>query len=188
MPYVQESVEIRETVDRDYYAPRYEGRLPPRPWAPQWDNRNETWFYVNELTGETNWNFPESEEFTEFVETDEYYGGPKAQDRPRYGGAVGAAAGAAALYEGDRIYNKFEEKKYKAEEEVENLPEEAAQWAGEKVGRAEYDVDRVKYEVENLPDEAARWTGRKVGEAEAYGDEIKDDFEEGKGEGYDDSW
>ena len=29
--------------------------------------------------------------------------------------------------------NKFEEKKYNAEEDVEDLPEEAAQWAGEKV-------------------------------------------------------
>jgi hypothetical protein len=102
MAYVQESVDIRETVDREYYAPQYEGRLPPRPWAPRWDDRSERWFYFNERTGETNWNFPESEEFTEFVETDDYYGENEAQDKLRYGGG-GAVAGAAAMYEGDRV-------------------------------------------------------------------------------------
>ncbi|KAN0078706.1 hypothetical protein V8E54_005219 [Elaphomyces granulatus] len=187
MAYVQESVDIRETVDRDYYAPQYEGRLPPRPWAPRWDDRSERWLYFNERTGETNWNFPESEEFTEFVETDDYYEENKAQDKLRYGGA-GAVAGAAAMYEGDRAYNKFEEKKYGVERDVENLPEEAAEWAGEKVGRAEYDVDRVEEDVGDLPDEAARWTGRKVGDVERFGDDIKNNFEEGKEEGYDDQW
>jgi hypothetical protein len=34
--------------------------------------------------------------------------------------------------------NKFEEKKYDVEEDVENLPEEAAQWAGEKVRQHHY--------------------------------------------------
>jgi hypothetical protein len=47
----------------------------------------------------------------------------------------------------------------------------------------EYDVDRAKYDVENLPEEAAGWVGDKVGDVERFDDRVEDAYDEGKYEG-----
>lgn len=51
------------------------------------------------------------------------------------------------------------------------------------VGEAEYDYDRAKYDVENLPEEAAGWVGDKVGGVERFDDRVEAAYDEGEYEG-----
>lgn len=53
------------------------------------------------------------------------------------------------------------------------------------VGEAEYDVDRVKDDVEDFPENAAEWVGDKVGSVERFGDEVDYAYDEGRAEGRD---
>lgn len=53
------------------------------------------------------------------------------------------------------------------------------------VGEAEYDVDRVKDDVEDFPENAAEWVGDKVGGVERFGDEVDYAYDEGRAEGRD---
>ena len=85
--------------------------------------------------------------------------------------------------------------KYRTEQDVENFPDNAANWTGRKVGEVEdipqdveQDYDRAKYgvenkfdnaeqDVENFPDNAANWAGRKVDEVEDIPQDIGQGFE-----------
>lgn len=49
----------------------------------------------------------------------------------------------------------------------------------------EYGYERAKYDVENAPEEAAEWVGEKVGEVERFGDEVEGAYDAGVEEGRD---
>jgi hypothetical protein len=51
------------------------------------------------------------------------------------------------------------------------------------VGEVEYDYDRAKYDVEEFPENAAGWVGDKVGEVERFDDRVDDSYYEGRQEG-----
>jgi hypothetical protein len=51
------------------------------------------------------------------------------------------------------------------------------------VGDAEYDVDKAEYEVENFPENTAEWVGDKVGGVERFGDRMDNAYDEGRYEG-----
>lgn len=53
------------------------------------------------------------------------------------------------------------------------------------VGEAEYDVDRVENGIENFPENAAEWVGDKVGSVERFGNEVDYAYDEGRAEGRD---
>jgi hypothetical protein len=85
--------------------------------------------------------------------------------------------------------------------DVENFPDNAARWTGDKIQRVEdipQDIDRrwdnAKQDVEDIPDDVAGWAGRKVGDVERfgddvdrYGDRIDNDYDQGRNDArYDD--
>lgn len=114
-------------------------------------------------------------------------------------GVAGVAGGALLMHEGEEISmlpllcivsivardilslmltfqpaeDDWDRDKYRVENDVSNFPENAANWTGEQVGRAEGFGDRVENrwdnavdDVEDFPENAARWTGDKVQEVE----------------------
>lgn len=142
------------------------------------------------------------------------------------GAAAGLAGGAFSMHEGSEIKDdlegdryraeqrfdgdeyraeeRFEGDKYRAEGEfdrfgqcVEDIPEDAAQWTGRKVGEVEdipHDIeqgfdrfgDRIEngvQDVEDIPEDVAGWAGDKVGDVERFGDNIDDAYDAGRDEG-----
>ncbi|KAH9876603.1 hypothetical protein J1614_003734 [Plenodomus biglobosus] len=129
-------------------------------------------------------------------------------------GVAGVAGGALLMHEGENIKDDLERDEYRVENRVDefgndisNLPETAANWTGEQVGRAENFGDRVDQrfdnavdDVENFPENAAQWTGEKVQEVEdvpqdienrwdnavddvdQFGDRMGDAYDEGRDE------
>jgi hypothetical protein len=100
--------------------------------------------------------------------------------------------------------DEWEGEKDHIEERVEDFPENAAEWTGDKVwltctgkrfasanllfwqvGEAEYEVNKVENEVENFPENTAEWVGDKVGGVERFGDEMGNAYDEGRDEGRD---
>ncbi|GIK00643.1 hypothetical protein Aspvir_004670 [Aspergillus viridinutans] len=192
------------------------GPAPPRdlpyPWVARWDDRDQRWFYVNEQTGERSWERPYGQRQPSYG-YEGGYGQPQGQ-RPEqkdhsmmYGAAAGAAGlvgGALLMHEGEKIHDKWDEDKERIEQNVEDFPEDAARWTGEKVGEVEQipenieqDWDRTEDRIENkwdnavddvedFPENAAEWTGRRVGEVEQFGDNIDNAYDEGRAEGRDD--
>lgn len=83
--------------------------------------------------------------------------------------------------------DKFDNAKYDLEQDardgvqdVEDFPDNAARWTGEKVQDVEdipQDVDRkwdnAVQDVEDVPEDVSGWAGRKVGDAERYGDDVE---------------
>ncbi|KAL2004178.1 hypothetical protein VTN02DRAFT_5827 [Thermoascus thermophilus] len=217
---------IDKVTDHGSSAGPGEGPPLPPPWVSRWDSREERYFYVNEQTGERTWERPGysymgsqyggqssyggSQEYRESY-GQEYSEAPKKDHSLAYG-AMGAAAGviggALLMHEGEKIHDEWDEDKERIKEDVDNFPENAAEWTGEKVGEAEripYEVeqgwdraeDRVEQgfdnavdDVERVPEDVAEWTGEKVGdverfgdEVEAYGDRIDNAYDEGRDEG-----
>lgn len=83
-------------------------------------------------------------------------------------GALGVGAGVLGgmfiAHEAGEVEQHFEQDKYRVEQDaqaaeydVANAPDAIAGWAGQKVGDAEYDVDRVKYDVEDFPEVSRPW-------------------------------
>ncbi|EOA88214.1 uncharacterized protein SETTUDRAFT_38886 [Exserohilum turcica Et28A] len=98
-------------------------------------------------------------------------GGPSQQPERKSGGngwkyaaagAAGLAGGALLMHESDKIEEGFDH----AKENVENFPENAAQWTGEKVQA-----------VEDFPEDAAEWTGEKVQAVEDIPDRIENKWD-----------
>lgn len=85
----------------------------------------------------------------------------------------------------------WDEDKYKMEQrvdnfgnDVENFPENAANWTGQQVGNVENFGDRVENkwdnavnDVEDFPEDAARWTGEKVQEVEDIPQDIENKWD-----------
>jgi len=160
--------------------------LPPG-WIARWDGNSQHWFYINENTGETQW------------------------DRPRavgYGPPAGPPPGAHQF--DDRGYHTSWEQhqdNYAAQPEhaVPEEPKKSNKWgyaaagvgAGllgglllehegheikddirDDVQDAEYDVGRAEYDVGEAPEAVAGWAGRKVGDVEQDYDDVKYDVED----------
>ncbi|KAI5300570.1 hypothetical protein KEM55_006540 [Ascosphaera atra] len=85
---------------------------------------------------------------------------------------AGVAVGAAGLYAGEKIHEGWEEKKDDIEEDVRDLPENAAEWTGEKVGDVEGWGDNVKEGFEEKKDNV-----------EEFGERVDGAYDEGKEEG-----
>ncbi|KAF9885652.1 hypothetical protein FE257_012743 [Aspergillus nanangensis] len=125
--------------------------------------------------------------------------------------AVGAIGGAVLMHEGEEIHDDFEQDKARFEQGVEDFPQDAAQWTGEKVGEVEQIPDNIEQgwdraedrvenewdgavqDVENAPQEAAGWVGEQVGEVEQfgddveqYGDSLENAYDQGEAEGRND--
>ncbi|KAK1916616.1 hypothetical protein P3342_012241 [Pyrenophora teres f. teres] len=62
------------------------------------------------------------------------------------------------MHESDKIGEGIDH----AKQDLENAPENVANWTGEQVGRVEHTYDNAVDDVENFPENAARWTGDKV--------------------------
>ncbi|KAK5131538.1 hypothetical protein LTR08_000865 [Meristemomyces frigidus] len=134
------------------------------------------------------------------------------------GAAAGLAGGAFIAHEAGDWKDDLEQDKYRAEnaigrdeDRVEDFPENAAQWTGNKVGEVEdipQDVEqgfdrfgnRIESgfgnavdDVEDAPGDVARWGGEKVGDVERvgddverYGDNIDNSYDQGRNEGRND--
>ena len=77
-----------------------------------------------------------------------------------------------------RIEDDWDEDKYRVEQDVDDFPDNAARWTGEKVGEVEnipQDIenkyDNAVDDVEDIPEDVAGWAGRKVGDVERFGDD-----------------
>ncbi|KAL4894575.1 hypothetical protein BDV59DRAFT_200912 [Aspergillus ambiguus] len=117
------------------------------------------------------------------------------------GVAVGAAGTAIVMNEGEEIREDWNREEARMEQNVEDFPEDAAQWTGEKVGeveqipenieqdwdraedRVENGWDNFENDIENAPENAAEWVGEEVGEAEQFGDRMENAYEQGEAEG-----
>ena len=106
------------------------------------------------------------------------------------GAVAGVAGGALLMHEGEELKQDFEGDKYRLESEmnqgimnteqnVENFPENAARWTGEKVQDVEdipQDIenkwDNAVQDVEDVPEDVAGWAGDKVGDVERFGDDV----------------
>jgi len=81
-------------------------------------------------------------------------------------------------------------------DDVENFPDDAANWTGRKVGEVEdipQDIERKwddgVQDVEDIPDDVAGWTGRKVGDVERFDDNIDNSYDQGRDDTrYDDNY
>ncbi|KAK4545101.1 hypothetical protein LTR36_003652 [Oleoguttula mirabilis] len=126
-------------------------------------------------------------------------------------GAMGAAAGLAGgvflAHEAGNVKDDYERDKYRVEDDVEDFPDNAAQWTGRKVGevedipqdveqgfdrfgnRIENGFDNMRDDVEDAPEDVAGWAGRKVGDVERFDDNVDNSYDQGKFEGRnDDRW
>ncbi|KAK4981049.1 hypothetical protein LTR66_010228 [Elasticomyces elasticus] len=130
------------------------------------------------------------------------------------GAAAGLAGGALLMHEGEHIRRDWDEDKYRMENsignginDVEEFPENAAEWTGRKVQDVEdipqdieHDFERAKYGIENrfdnvvqdvedVPEDVAGWAGDKVGDVERFDDNVDNAYERGRYEGRnDDDW
>ena len=190
--------------------PQYQGPpQAPRPWRAEWDGQDQRWFYVNEETGERTFNFPG--------------GAPPQQQQQQHKSheglyAVGGLlAGAAAMYEGEKIHRDWDEDKARMEGDVRrdeqrfdndvdqvgdavaDAPEDAARWAGRKVQDVEdipQDVDndvnrfdnRVEQGFDNAVDNAAGAIGDAVGGVERFDNNVDNSFDQGEAQGRNDGW
>lgn len=96
----------------------------------------------------------------------------------------------------DQDKDRFEGDARRDVDDVENFPDDAANWAGRKVQDVEdipQDVERKwddgVQDVEDIPDDVAGWAGRKVGDVERFDDNIDNSYDQGRDEArYDDNY
>ncbi|OQV10456.1 WW domain-containing protein isoform 2 [Cladophialophora immunda] len=173
----------------------------PHPWVAEWDERDGRWFFVNRETGERTFQHPqpsyggggggyEERGYGSGYGGQEQRGGGYEQEPQKkshtgrnvaLGAAAGLLGGALLMHEGEKVEEKWDDAKYDVEndvrdgvQDVENFPDNAARWTGEKVQEVEdipQDVDRkwdnAVQDVEDVPDDVAGWAGRKVGDVES---------------------
>lgn len=141
-------------------GPQGTPQVPP-PWRAVWEDREGRWLFINDSNGERTFEHPGQtggygggygSSYSQGPPQGQYGGGyeqqqPQHEKKSHNGlayGALGAAAGLAGgallMHEGHEIREDWDEDKYKAE-------------AG---------FDRFENRVEDAPEDAARWTGQKV--------------------------
>lgn len=96
---------------------------------------------------------------------------------------TGAAVGNVENF-GDNVEKKWDG----AVDDVENFPENAAQWTGEKVQGVENTWDNAVDDVENFPESVAEWTGEKVQDVENWGGDMEEAYDQGREEARDDDY
>ncbi|KEF57024.1 uncharacterized protein A1O9_07214 [Exophiala aquamarina CBS 119918] len=187
------------------YGPSQSSDRPPEvpvPWVAEWDSRDNRWLYVNRETGERTFEHPQAQGYGQ----GDYYpeGPPKQSHTGRnvaLGVVAGLAGGALLMHEGEKVEEKWDEDKYRFDndvsngtEDVEDFPEDAVRWTGRKVGEVEnvpQDIEKKwddgVQDVEAVPDDVAGLAGRRVGDVERfgddvdrYGDNIADSYDQGR--------
>ncbi|EXJ87471.1 hypothetical protein A1O3_04431 [Capronia epimyces CBS 606.96] len=190
----------------------------PAPWVAEWDPQNNRWLYVNRETGQRTFESPQQsyyggnyggdygQEYTRQAQGEYYPQDPPKESHTGRNIALGAAAGvlggAVLMHEGEKVEDKWDDVKYGAEDDVangiqdvENFPENAARWTGEKVQDVEdipQDIenkwDNGVQDVEDIPEDVSGWVGRKVGDVDRFGDNIDDAYDQGRNDtSYDDN-
>lgn len=169
-----------------YYDSDNRGPPPPPqvpyPWQARWDERDRRYVFVNEQTGERSFEMPgngysgggyggggqerryESETVTE--DSHRRGGGGHGMMYAGLGAAAGLAGGAFLMHESGNIENRFEDDKYRVENDVE-VP-------GRLCDRSGFDT---LTHFKDFPENAANWTGRKVGEVEDIPQNIEQGFD-----------
>ncbi|KIW88473.1 uncharacterized protein Z519_11042 [Cladophialophora bantiana CBS 173.52] len=213
----------QDSYSRDPYdQPQSYGGRPqvPYPWEAEWDERDGRWFFVNRETGERTFQHPQpSYGGCGYDESGSGQGYGGADDRRRYeqesekkshtgrnialGAAAGLLGGALLMHEGEKVEDKWDDAKNDVEndfrdgvQDVENFPDNAARWTGEKVQEVEdipQDIDRkwdnAVQDVEDVPEDVAGWAGRKVGDVERFGDDVDNAYDQGRDDArYDDNY
>jgi len=180
--------------------PQYQGPpQPPRPWRAEWDGQDQRWAFVNEESGQRTFAFP---------------GGPPPQQQQQQQhksheglyAVGGVLAGAAAMYEGEKIHRDWDADKARVDadaqrvgDDIVDAPEDAAQWAGRKVQDVEdipQDVDndvnrfdnRVDQGFDNAVDDTAGAIGDAVGGVERFDNNVDNSFDQGEAQGRNDGW
>ncbi|EXJ66698.1 uncharacterized protein A1O5_10369 [Cladophialophora psammophila CBS 110553] len=212
----------QDSYGRDPYdEPQSYGGRPqvPYPWEAEWDERDGRWFFVNRETGERTFQHPQpSYGGRSYDERGSRQGYREEDDRGRYeqepekrshtgrnialGAAAGLLGGALLMHEGEKVEDKWDDAKDDIEDDfrdgaqdVENFPDNAARWTGEKVQEVEdipQDIDRkwdnAVQDVEDVPEDVAGWAGRKVGDVEGFGDNVDNAYDQGRDDArYDDN-
>ncbi|OCL05520.1 hypothetical protein AOQ84DRAFT_258549, partial [Glonium stellatum] len=153
------------------------GRGPPPevpwPWQAQWDGDADRWVFVNGETGERRWD-------AEGLQVGE------------------AGLGNAWRNEEGRMDRRWDN----SVQDVEDVPEDAARWAGRKVGAAflsfsvyssqdisdlpqdvaygaERRYDNAVQDVEDVPDDVAGFVGRRVGDVERFDGRVERRWDDG---------
>jgi len=90
-------------------------------------------------------------------------------------------------YDGDRVENWGERKVYDGVQDIENFPEDAAQWTGNKVQEVEdipEDIERkwdnAKQDVEDVPEDIAYGVGDIVGGVDRFGNRMDNAYDDGR--------
>ncbi|EMC95882.1 hypothetical protein BAUCODRAFT_34647 [Baudoinia panamericana UAMH 10762] len=193
---------ITETTTTYYTNDRPPPPQCPYPWRPHWDDRERRYIFINEQTGERTWDFPDRRGYV--GETTTTYPEGRRGESQRHGGGhgmmYGAMAGVAGLAGGAFLAHEFHDNKDRIEDGVEDFPENAARWTGERVqevedipenveagfdrfgNRIEQGFDNVVDDVVDAPENVANWAGRRVEGVEQFGDRIGDAYDDGKNE------
>ncbi|KAL2413637.1 hypothetical protein ABEF95_002605 [Exophiala dermatitidis] len=194
----------------------YTGNGPPSvpaPWVAEWDSQNGCWLYANRVTGQRTFERPQYSYQDANLPNygsgyDRGYGGqaqgdyypqepPKESHTGRnmaLGAAAGVLGGALLMHEGEKVEDKWDDAKYTAEndvangiQDVEDFPENAARWTGEKVQDVEdipQDIenkwDNAVQDVEDIPEDISGWVGGKVGDIERFDDNIDNAYDQGR--------
>ncbi|KAF2131015.1 hypothetical protein P153DRAFT_208906 [Dothidotthia symphoricarpi CBS 119687] len=180
------------------------------PWVAEWDGRDNRWMFVNQQTGERTYNHPgqgygqqqqgnsgygqgggyqQQQGNSGYGQGGGYQQGQQEQKQGgnawKYaaGGAAGLAGGALLMHEGEEM-NGWDRDENRIANDFENAPENAANWAGQEVGRVDNFGDRVENkwdntvnDVENFPEDAAQWTGEKVQAVEDVPQDIENKWD-----------
>ncbi|KAL6252894.1 hypothetical protein RBB50_000613 [Rhinocladiella similis] len=209
-----------------YYNERYgqsqnynEPPRVPEPWVARWDGEARRWYFINQQTNQQTFEYPQQSYRDEGYNRSygQNYGGQNEggyyEQQPQkeshtgrnvaLGVLGGALAGAFVEHEGKKVEEKWDEDKYRVENDVrqdvdnvEDFPEDAARWAGRKVQDVEdipQDVenkwDNAVQDVEDLPEDVAGWAGGKIGDVDRFGDNIDNAYDQGRDESrYDDEY
>lgn len=142
---------------------------PPAPWIAEWDNYENRWVYVNRETGQRTHEFPQQGYGGGGYQQQNYqqggygggYGAPPQQVQEQHkshngrnmalGAMAGVAGGALLMHEGEKVHEKWDEDKYRAEERFDDARYDV-----------DYDARRAENYVEGVPDRVAYDVGEGV--------------------------
>lgn len=114
----------QQSYDYQQHPPQQQSQQLPHPWVSRWDEREQRYIYINEMTGERSWTAPGQGQGYgggggEFGQN---YGGERQGEENQHGGggggsnaaawgmggaAVGLGAGALLMHEGEEIGESF---------------------------------------------------------------------------------
>lgn len=196
----------------------------PYPWQAFWEAGEGRYLYVNEHTGQRTFDAPSAgyggfnaapppppADAAVYGDRSDVSGPPPGKEKESgsgghglmygaLGAAAGLAGGAFLAHEAGEWFDTSEGREM--ERDIEDFPENTAEWTGEKVGEAEDIPEDVEHgfdrfgddvesgfedaeeDVEDAPEEVAEWAGEKEGEIEGFGDDVEQ-FGDDMGDAYD---